>query len=73
MIKSKFENQFVYELLRNTSDAGAGWIGLHRRADKKFYWLDNRTKEVNLFIYFILLAYPTHKNKYVNKDIKDAN
>ena len=73
MIKSKFENQFVYDLLRNTSDAGAGWIGLHRRADKKFYCLDNRTKEVNLFIYFILLASPTHKNKYINKDINDAN
>ena len=47
VVKSMDENQFVYDLPRNTSDARAGWIGLLRRADKKFYWVDNRTAEVN--------------------------
>ena len=47
MIKSEEENQFVYELLRNTSGENNGWIGLHRKADKKLYWLDNRPVEKN--------------------------
>ena len=42
MIKSEDENQFVYDLLRNTSGAHEGWIGLYRKADNKFYWLDDR-------------------------------
>ncbi|XP_015765154.1 PREDICTED: neurocan core protein-like isoform X1 [Acropora digitifera] len=46
VIKSKEENQFVYDLLRNTSYNHHGWIGLHRKADK-FYWLDNRPEEGN--------------------------
>ena len=40
------KTNFFYFLLRNTSDARAGWIGLLRRTDKKFYWIDNCTKEV---------------------------
>ena len=47
VIKSEEENQFVYDLLRNTSGDHYGWIGLHRRADKKFYWLDSRPVEGN--------------------------
>ncbi|KAK2560026.1 Ladderlectin [Acropora cervicornis] len=47
MIKSNDEDQFVYYLLRNTSDAQSGWIGLYRKADKKFYWLDDRPGEGN--------------------------
>ncbi|XP_067028314.1 C-type lectin domain family 4 member E-like [Acropora muricata] len=48
VIKSEDENQFVYDLLRNTSRAHDGWIGLYRRkTDKKFYWLDGRTAEGN--------------------------
>ena len=42
MIKSEEENQFVYDLLKNTSGDHYGWIGLHRKADNKFYWLDSR-------------------------------
>ena len=42
MIKSKDENRFVYDLLRNTTGNRGGWIGLHRIADNKFYWLDDR-------------------------------
>ena len=42
MIKSKDENQFVYNLLKNTSGVRDGWIGLYRKADNKFYWLDGR-------------------------------
>ena len=47
VIKSEEENQFVYDLLRNTSDDHHGWIGLHRKADNKFYWLDSRPLEGN--------------------------
>ena len=47
MIKSMDENQFLYDLLRNTSVVRAGDIGLLRRADNKFYWIDNRTGEVS--------------------------
>ena len=43
MIKSEDEYQFVSDLLRNTSGARDGWIGLYRRkADNKFYLLDGR-------------------------------
>ena len=47
VIKSENENQFVYDLLRNTSGARSGWIGLNRRADGKFYWLDDRPEKGN--------------------------
>ncbi|XP_067027280.1 C-type lectin domain family 4 member E-like isoform X1 [Acropora muricata] len=48
VIKSEDENKFVYDLLRNTSRAHDGWIGLYRKKnDKKFYWLDGRTAEGN--------------------------
>ncbi|XP_067047236.1 C-type lectin domain family 4 member E-like isoform X1 [Acropora muricata] len=42
VIKSEDENRFVYDLLRNTVGARYAWIGLHRKADNKFYWLDDR-------------------------------
>ena len=42
VIKSKDENKFVYNLLRNTSSNLDGWIGLYRKAGDKFYWLDDR-------------------------------
>ena len=48
VIKSEEENQFVYDLLRNTSGGHHGWIGLHRKADDEFYcWLDSRPEEGN--------------------------
>ena len=47
VIKSEDENQFVYDLLSNTSGASAGWIGLYRKADNKFCWLDDRPEEGN--------------------------
>ena len=47
MIKSEDENQFVSDLLRNTTGARDGWIGLHRKADNKFYWLDGRPVDGN--------------------------
>ncbi|XP_015780816.1 PREDICTED: C-type lectin domain family 4 member A-like [Acropora digitifera] len=48
VIKSEEENKFVYDLLIKTSGKNNGWIGLHRKADKKFYWLDSRPVEGNL-------------------------
>ena len=47
VIKSEDENQFVSDLLRNTSGDRHGWIGLYRKADSKFYWLDDRPEEGN--------------------------
>jgi len=41
-ITSKDENQFVYNLIGNqayTTSLGV-WLGLHRKADTKFYWTD---------------------------------
>ena len=47
VIKSEDENRFVYDLLSNTSSTRSGWIGLYRKAHKKFYWLDDRPEEGN--------------------------
>ena len=47
VIKSEDENQFVSNLLRNISDDLHGWIGLYRKDDNKFYWLDGRPAEGN--------------------------
>ena len=47
MIKSEDENQFVFDLLRNTSDARDGWIVLYRKADNTFYWLDGHPADGN--------------------------
>ena len=47
VIKSENENQFIYDLLRNTSGSRDGWIGLYRKANNKFYWLDDRPEEGN--------------------------
>ena len=47
VIESEDENQFVYNLLRNISDNLNGWIGLYRKDDNKFYWVDDRPEEAN--------------------------
>ena len=47
VIKSEDEDQFVYDLLRNTKGTRHGWIGLYRKADNKFYWLDDYPAEGN--------------------------
>ena len=47
VIKSEDENQFASHLLRSTSGGSQGWIGLYRKADIKFYWLDDRPAEGN--------------------------
>ena len=48
VIKSEEKNQFVYDLLRNTSRARDGWIVLYqRKAENKFYCLVGRTAEGN--------------------------
>ena len=47
VIKSEDENQFLYKLLPKTSGEPSGWIGLYRKADYKFYWLDDRPEEGN--------------------------
>ena len=46
VIKSEDENRFLYNLLRKTRWV-SGWIGLYRKADHKFYWLDDRPAEGN--------------------------
>mgnify|MGYP002260150232 CR=1 FL=1 len=47
MIKTENENEFVYNLLRNTAGDRDGWIGLYRKANNKCYWLDGRPAEGN--------------------------
>ena len=41
-ITSAAENQFIYNLLlkQAKSTAYGAWLGLHRKADTKFYWTD---------------------------------
>ena len=42
-ITSASENQFVFDLVtKQTKITSFGaWLGLHRKADNKFYWADN--------------------------------
>ena len=42
-ITSAIENQFIFDLLRkqNTITLYGVWLGLHRKADTKFYWADD--------------------------------
>ena len=42
-ITSATENQFILDLLRkqNTVTLYGVWLGLHRKADTKFYWADD--------------------------------
>ena len=42
-ITSASENQFILDLVtkqQKITDAGV-WLGLHRKADNKFYWIDD--------------------------------
>ena len=41
IIKSPDENDFLYDLVKNYSAPLNAWIGLRRRSDKKFYWLND--------------------------------
>ena len=43
VIKSPVENQFVSSL----TSGGTSWIGLRRKADNSFYWLDDRPAQGN--------------------------
>ena len=44
IIKSADENQFIFDLLREKEGKEAilygVWLGFHRQADSKFYWID---------------------------------
>ena len=42
-ITSASENQFIFDLLpkQNTVTLYGAWLGLHRKADTKFYWADD--------------------------------
>ena len=42
-ITSTTENQFIFDLLRKQSTVTSYgvWLGLHRKADTKFYWADD--------------------------------
>ena len=42
VIKSPDENDFIYQLVEKAKSSLHGtWIGLHRKADTEFYWLDD--------------------------------
>ena len=43
MIKSADENKFIFDLTKKqrTVTAWGVWLGLYRKADNKFYWVDD--------------------------------
>ena len=43
IIKSADENKFIFDLTKKqkTVTAWGVWLGLYRKADKKFYWIDD--------------------------------
>ncbi|XP_068736547.1 versican core protein-like isoform X1 [Montipora capricornis] len=47
MIKSANENNFLYNLVKISAAPKPAWIGLKRKADNKFYWLDNTPVQGN--------------------------
>lgn len=40
-ITSAKENQFIFDLITKQKKIANVWLGLHRKADKKFYWADD--------------------------------
>ncbi|XP_068728831.1 perlucin-like protein [Montipora capricornis] len=42
-ITTNAENQFIFNLVSNqaTTTSWGAWLGLHRKADNKFYWADD--------------------------------
>ena len=47
IIRSADENNFIFDLIRNqqTVTNGGAWLGLCRKDDNKFYWIDNTPLE----------------------------
>jgi len=43
IIRSEDENNFIQDLVRNqqTGKSWGAWLGLKRKADKAFYWIDD--------------------------------
>ena len=43
IIKSENQNDFIFSLIQsqNTFTKWGAWIGIQRKADGKFYWIDN--------------------------------
>ena len=41
VINSSDENDFIYDLVKNSRSLWRTWIGLRKKADGKFYWLDD--------------------------------
>ena len=47
IIRSATENNFIFDLIRKqqTVTNWGAWLGLYRKADTKFYWIDNTPLE----------------------------
>ena len=47
IIKSENQNDFIFNLIRsqNTFTIWGAWIGMERKSDGKFYWIDNTPVE----------------------------
>ena len=47
IIKSENQNDFIFNLIRsqNTFTKWGAWIGMERKPDGKFYWIDNTPEE----------------------------
>ena len=47
IIKSENQNDFIFNLIQsqNTFTKWGAWIGMERKSDGKFYWIDNTPAE----------------------------
>ena len=47
IIRSEDENTFIRDLVvkQQTAQSWGAWIGLHRKTDTKFYWIDDTPLE----------------------------
>jgi len=47
IIRSATENNFIFDLIRKqqTVTGKGAWLGLYRKADTKFYWIDDTPLE----------------------------
>ena len=47
IIRSAQENDFIFELVEKLNKVFGVWLGLQRKADSKFYWIDDTPVEGN--------------------------
>ena len=45
IIRSAQENDFIFDLVKKLNKLYGVWLGLQRKADSKFYWIDDTPVE----------------------------